>query len=110
MVVVVDAFLPFFPTILPPFPKSHTPLAPAAIGIVFLVITSFVVIAQIPAGRVVARMRRTHAFAAASALFVVSLLAVLPATLTHSGLAATTLLAGVAIVFAFGETVHTNDL
>ncbi len=60
--------------------------------------------------RVVARMRRTHAFAAASALFAVSLLAVLPATLTHSELAATSLLAGVAIVFAIGECVHTNVL
>src|SRR5437879_1687246 len=55
-------------------------------------------------------MRRTHAFAAASALFAVSLLAVLPATLTHSELAATSLLAGVAIVFAVGECVHTNVL
>src|SRR5439155_16646630 len=68
------------------------------------------VIAQIPAVRVVARMRRSHAFAAASALFAVSLLAVLPATLIHSELAATSLLAGVAIVFAIGECVHTNVL
>src|SRR5438477_139602 len=67
-------------------------------------------IAQIPAVRVVTRMRRTHAFAAASAIFAVSLLAVLPATLIHSELAATSLLAGVAIVFAIGECVHTNVL
>jgi len=46
-------------------------------------------------------MRRTHAFAAASALFAVSLLAVLPATLIHSELAATTLLAGVAMTIGF---------
>ncbi|TMF69438.1 MAG: MFS transporter [Chloroflexi bacterium] len=73
---------------------------------IFLVNTSFVVIAQIPAVRVVARLRRTHAFAAASALFALSLLAVLPATLTHSELAATSLLAGVAIVFAVAECIH----
>ena len=96
----------FFSNILPPFAITHTPLGPAAIGIVVLVNTSFVVIAQIPAVRVVARMRRTHAFAAASALFAVSLLAVLPATLIHSELAATSLLAGVAIVFAIGECAH----
>lgn len=54
-----------------------------------------------------ARMRRTHAFAAASALFAVALPAVLPATLIHSELAAGTLLAGVAIVFALGEIAHT---
>ena len=63
-------------------------------------------IAQIPVVRVVARMRRTHAFAAASALFAVSLVAVLPATLIRSELAAASLLAAVAIVFAIGECFH----
>ena len=96
----------FFSNILPPFAKTHTPLGPAAIGIVVLVNTSAVVIAQIPVVRVVARMRRTHAFAAASALFAVSLVAVLPATLIRSELAAASLLAAVAIVFAIGECFH----
>ena len=96
----------FFSNILPPFAKAHTTLGPAAIGIIVLVNTSFVVIAQIPAVRVVARMRRTHAFAAASAIFAFSLIAVLPSTLIRSELAATTLLAGVAIVFAAGECIH----
>ena len=105
-IVLVVVGHTFFSNILPPFAKTHTPLGPAAIGILFLVNTSFVVIAQIPAVRVVARMRRTHAFAVASALFAVSLLAVLPPTLIHSELAATSLLAGVAIVFAIGECVH----
>src|SRR5438067_10645181 len=100
----------FFSNILPPFAKAHTPLGPAAIGIIVLVNTSFVVIAQIPAVRVVTRMRRTYAFAAASAIFAVSLLAALPATLLHTELAATSLLAVVAIVFAIGECVHTNVL
>ena len=105
-IVLVVVGHTFFSNILPPFAKAHTSLGPAAIGILVLVNTCFVVIAQIPAVRVVARMRRTHAFAAASALFAVSLLAVLPATLIHSELAATSLLAGVAIVFAIGECVH----
>src|SRR5580700_9954630 len=105
-IVLVVVGHTFFSNILPPFVRTHTSLGPAAIGIVFLVNTSFVVIAQIPAVRVVARMRRAHAFAAASALFAISLLAVLPATLIHSELAATSLLAGVAIVFAIGECVH----
>ncbi|TMF80365.1 MAG: MFS transporter, partial [Chloroflexi bacterium] len=109
-IVLVVVGHTFFSNILPPFAKTHTPLGPAAIGIIVLVNTSFVVIAQIPAVRLVARMRRSHAFAAASALFAVSLLAVLPATLIHSELAATSLLAGVAIVFAIGECVHTNVL
>ena len=96
----------FFSNILAPFAQTHTTVGPAAIGIVFLVNTSFVVIAQIPAVRVVAKMRRTHAFAAASALFAVSLLGVLPATLIQSELVAAGLLAGVAIVFAIGECFH----
>jgi MFS family permease len=105
-IVLVVVGHTFFSNILAPFAETHTSVGPAAIGIVFLVNTSFVVIAQIPAVRLVAKMRRTHAFAAASALFAVSLLGVLPATLIHSELVATGLLAGVAIVFAIGECFH----
>ena len=105
-IVLVVVGHTFFSNILPPFAKTHTSVGPAGFGIIFLANTSFVVIAQIPAVRVVARMRRTHAFAATSALFAVALLAVLPATLIHSELAAASLLAGVAIVFAVGEVVH----
>lgn len=96
----------FFSNILPPFVKAHTPVGPAEIGIVILLNTAVIVIAQIPAVRVVARMRRTHAFAATSALFALALLLVLPATLIHSELAATSLLAGVAIILASGEIAH----
>jgi MFS family permease len=96
----------FFSNILPPFAKAHTPVGPAAIGIIVLANTAFIVIAQMPAVRVVARMRRTHAFAAASVLFAVGLLAVLPATLVHSELAAASILVGVAIVLACGEIAH----
>jgi MFS family permease len=106
-IVLVVVGHTFFSNILSPFAKAHTPVGPAAIGIIFLVNTTFVVIAQIPAVRLVARVRRTHAFAATSALFAVALLAVLPATLVHSALAATSILAGVAIVFAISEIAHT---
>lgn len=105
-IVLVVVGHTLFSNILPPFLKAHTPVGPAEIGIIVLVNTSLIVIAQIPAVRVVARMRRTHAFALTSALFAVSLLAVLPATLIHSALAATSLLVGVAIVFALGEIAH----
>jgi MFS family permease len=105
-VVLVVVGHTFFSNILSPFAAAHTTVGPAAIGIVFLFNTSFIVIAQIPAVRVVSRMRRTLGFAATSALFAVALLAVLPATLIHSELAAASLLAGVAIVFAIGECVH----
>ena len=105
-IVLVIVGHTFFSNILAPFAQAHTLVGPAAIGIIFLVNTSFVVIAQIPAVRVVAKMRRTHAFAAASALFAVSLLSVLPATFIHSELAATALLAAAAVVFAMAECVH----
>src|SRR5690348_3340068 len=105
-IVLVVVGHTFFSNILPPFAKAHTPVGPAEIGIIILVNTAVIVIAQIPAVRVVSRMRRTHAFAVASVLFAVALLAVLPATLVHSRLAATTLLVGVAIVLACGEIAH----
>ncbi len=95
-----------FSNILPPFVRAQTRVGPGEIGIIFLFNTFFIVIAQLPATRVVQRMRRAHAFAATSALFAVALLGVLPATLIHSELGATALLAGVAIVFAIGECVH----
>ncbi len=87
-----------FSNILAPFAKAHTPVGPGEIGVVFFINTFFIVVAQIPATRVVKRMRRTHALAATSALFAIGLLAVLLATLTSSTLTATTVLAGVAIV------------
>ena len=92
-----------FSNILAPFAKAHTPVGPGEIGVVFFINTFFIVVAQIPATRVVKRMRRTHALAATSALFAIGLLAVLLATLTSSALTATTVLAGVAIVIAIGE-------
>ena len=93
----------FFSFILPPFAEAHTPVGPVGIGVVVFINTFFIVVAQVPATRVVARMRRTHALFATSAVFAVGLLAVLLATLTHSTLAATTVLAGVAILIAIAE-------
>jgi MFS family permease len=79
-----------FQSILPPFTTAHTPVGPSEIGVLFFLNTFFIVVAQIPATRVVKRMRRTHAFAATSGLWAIGLLAVLLATLTRSTLAATT--------------------
>src|SRR4029079_8697424 len=93
----------FFSFILSPFAAAHTPVGPVAIAVVLFINTFFIVVAQVPATRVVARMRRTHALSATSAIFAVGLLAVLLATLTHSTLAATTVLAGVAILIAIAE-------
>ena len=105
-IVLIIVGYTLFTNILPPFVKAHTRVGPGAIGILFLFNTSFIVIAQLPATGVVKRMRRAQAFAAASALWAIALLGVLPATLIHSELGATALLAGVATVFAIGECVH----
>jgi MFS family permease len=93
----------YFSNILPPFAVAHTPVGAGEIGVVVFINTFFIVVAQVPATRVVARMRRTHALAATAAIFAVSLLAVLLATKTGSTLAATAVLAGVAIVIAIAE-------
>jgi MFS family permease len=93
----------FFSNILAPFAEAHTPVGPVGIGVVVFLNTFFIVVAQVPATRVVARMRRTHALFATSAVFAVGLLAVLPATLTQSTAAATTVLAVVAVVIAVAE-------
>ena len=93
----------FFSFILSPFAAAHTPVGPVGIGVVVFINTFFIVVAQVPATRVVARMRRTRALFATSVVFAVGLLAVLLATLTHSTLAATAVLAGVAILIAVAE-------
>ena len=93
----------YFSNILPPFAVAHTPVGAGGIGVVVFINTFFIVVAQVPATRVVARMRRTHALAATSAIFAIGLLAVLLATQTRSTLAATAVLAGVAIVIAIAE-------
>ncbi|HYW29035.1 MAG TPA: MFS transporter [Gaiellales bacterium] len=93
----------FFSNVLPPFAVAHTPVGTGALGVVLFINTFFIVVAQIPATRVVARMRRTHALFATSAMFALGLLAVLLATLTHSTLTATAVLAGVAILIAIAE-------
>src|SRR4029078_7392464 len=87
----------FFSFILPPFAVAHTPVGPVGIGVVVFIHTFFIVVAQVPATRVVARMRPTHALFATSAIFALGLLAVPLATLTHSTLAATTVFAGGAV-------------
>jgi MFS family permease len=102
-VVLVMTGGAFFTNVLSPFAKAHTPVGPSEIGVVFLINTFFIVVAQVPATRVVKRMRRTYALAATSGVFALGLLAVLLATLTRSTPAATTVLAGVAIVIAIGE-------
>ena len=93
----------FFSFILSPFAAAHTPVGPVGIGVVVFINTFFIVVAQVPATRVVARIRRTRALFATSVVFAVGLLSVLLATLTHSTLAATTVLAGVAILIAVAE-------
>jgi MFS family permease len=93
----------FFSYVLPPFAAAHTPVGPVGIGVVVFINTFFIVVAQVPATRVVARVRRTHALFGTSAIFAVGLLAVPLATLTHSTLAATTVLALVAILIAIAE-------
>jgi MFS family permease len=95
-----------FANILAPFVKAHAHVGPGAIGILFAFNTFFVAVAQVPTSRLFKRIRPAWTFAAASGLFAVALLGVLPVTMIHSELGATALLCGVATVFAIGECVH----
>jgi MFS family permease len=95
-----------FANILAPFVKTHAHVGPGAIGIMFVVNTFFVAVAQVPIARLFERFPRAWTFAAASGLFAVALLGVLPVTLIHSEVGATALLCGVATLFAIGECVH----
>ena len=95
-----------FANILPPFVKTHTRVGPGGIGLLFVFNTFFVVIAQLPITRLFERMHRAQTFAAASGLFAVALLGVLPATLIRSEVGATVFLCGIGTVFAIGECVH----
>jgi MFS family permease len=105
IVLIIPGYA-LFSSILPPFVKGHTYVGPAGIGIIKLSNTLFIVIAQLLMTRLVKRMRRAQAFAVLSLVWVIALLAVLPATVIHSQLGATVFLAGVAIVFAIGECMH----
>jgi MFS family permease len=105
MVLIIVGYT-LFSNILPPFVIAHTRVGPGAIGVIYLFNTFFIVIAQLPATRLVKRMRRARAFAATSALFAIALLGVLSVTLIHSELGAAAILAGIAMVFAAGECVH----
>ena len=93
----------FFTNILSPYALAHTPVRPGEIGLVIFCNTFFIVVAQVPATRIVKRMRRTHALAATCAIFALGLLMVLLATLTRSTVTATAVLVGVAIVIAIAE-------
>jgi MFS family permease len=111
IVIVVNLLLiivgyALFANILAPFVKAHTHVGPGAIGVLFLFNNFFVAIAQVPATRLFKRMHRARVLAAASGIFAIALLGVLPATLIHSELAATVLLCAVATVIAIGECVH----
>jgi MFS family permease len=105
-VVLIIVGYATFANILPAFVKEHTTVGPGGIGVLFLINTSLVVVAQLPVTRALERMRRAQVFAAACAMFTIALLAVLPATLIRSELGATVLLSGVAAMFAIGECVH----
>jgi MFS family permease len=105
IVLIIPGYA-LFSSILPPFVIAHTRVGPAGVGFLKLSNTLFIVIAQLHTTRVVKRMRRAEAFATLCAIWMIALLAVLPATLIHSALAATVLLAGVAIMFAIGECMH----
>ncbi len=102
LIVVYAQFL----NILSPYVEAHTSAGAGAIGLLFLLNSAVVVIAQLPLVRVFKRLRRAQVYAATSAFFALGLFGVLLVPLIHSGVAAGTLLCAVGVVIGIGECTH----
>jgi MFS family permease len=88
---------------LPVFAKDHAQVGEGAIGLVFLVNSSVIVLAQLPVTRFVEGRRRMLMLAAMTSLWAVAWLLVLGAGLWLTAAAAGAMLALGAAVFGVGE-------
>ena len=93
-------------SVLPVFAKNDAGVGERVIGLIFVVNTVTIVVAQFPITRLLAGRRRMPALAAMGAIWALSwLLALAAAGTSRLGLAVAFLLAGAA-AFAFGECIH----
>ncbi len=96
----------FFANIMPPYLIAHAPVGAGAVGVLFLVNTAFIVVAQLPAAQAVKRFSRGGAFVFMSLLWAVACLGILASAGTSSHAAAIAVLVVVAIAFGIGECIH----
>ena len=93
-------------TMLPPYVKEHAAVGEAGIGVIFLVNTLVLVLAQLPFAKGLGGHNRVRALATAGAVFSGTSLGVLAAGTWLDGTAAVVLLCAVIVAFSIGECLH----
>jgi MFS family permease len=105
-VLLVIAGYSLFGNLMGQYATAHTHIATRALGLLFLVNTVFIVVAQLPARSVAARLRRHHALALMAGLWVVACLVVVPAARIGSPAGVAVVLCAVSVMFGIGECFH----
>jgi MFS family permease len=93
-------------TVLPPFAKEHAAVSEAGIGVVFLVNTVLIVVAQLPLAKALEGRRRMRAIALAALIFAATAGSVLAVGAWLDATAAVVALCGVVVLFSLGECLH----
>ena len=104
--VIVAAAYAQISTVLPPYATDHAGVSEAGIGVIFLVNTVLIVLAQLPLAKALEGRRRMRALALAAALFAATTAAVLAVGLWLDSTAAVIALCGVIVLFSVGECLH----
>ncbi len=105
-ILLVIAGYSLFGNLMGQYALAHTHIAKPALGLLFTVNTVFIVIAQLPARSVAARLKRHHALALMAGLWVVACLVVVPAARIGSPAGVAVVLCGVSVMFGIGECFH----
>jgi MFS family permease len=93
-------------TVLPPYAKEHAGVSEAGIGIVFLVNTVLIVLAQLPLAKALEGRRRMRALALSAVIFAVTSVAVLVVGEWLDADTAVVALCAVIVLFSLGECLH----
>jgi MFS family permease len=105
-ILLVIAGYSLFGNLMGQYATAHTHIATRALGLLFLVNTVFIVVAQLPARSVAARLERRHALALMAGLWVVACLLVVPTARIGSPTGVAVVLCVVSVMFGIGECFH----
>ena len=97
-----------FANILPAYAKGKAHVDEREIGFIFLVNTTFIILAALPISHAVQRRRRTTALAVMSGIWAAACLIVLASSAAGSPFAATAVLALAGILCGIGECIHAS--
>ena len=104
--VLVAAGYAQLSTLLPVFAKHEAGVSEAGIGVLFLVNTIFIVLAQLPIARLLEGRRRMRALALAGTAFAAAWLVVLAGAQWFTAAGAVAVFALAVVVFGVGECLH----